>query len=86
VNFHNGERIEQLEDQNYQGKVTARYVFKDGEVVRQEQVESAEPPRPSEPFADVEREFQNVVGSRPADPETRALSIRSGLESGTEIK
>ena len=51
VNFQNGERVEQLEDQSYQGKITGRYLFKDGQVVGQEQVANAEPPSVASPFA-----------------------------------
>ena len=55
VRFENGERAEQFEDQKYQGKVTARYVLKNGAVAQQEQLDNAEPPRLSEPFGAVER-------------------------------
>jgi hypothetical protein len=61
VRFQQGERAEQLEDQSYQGKVTARYVFKGGEVVQQEQLDQLEPPRRSDPFANVEQALQNIA-------------------------
>src|SRR5207247_6079492 len=50
VNVQNGERVEQLEDQSYQGKITGRYLFKDGQVVAQEQVAAADPPSVARPF------------------------------------
>ena len=31
VKFENNERVEQLEDQNFRGKISARYVFKAGQ-------------------------------------------------------
>ena len=87
MNFQNGERIEQLEDQKYEGRVTARYVFKDGQVVNQEQLENVEPPRASSTFASVEEELRSiardgasVVVGKPAE------TTFSGLESGAEIK
>jgi hypothetical protein len=78
--------VEQLEDQKYQGKITARYVFKGDQVISQEQLENAEPPRVSAPFTRVEDERRNItegaamVGAQPA---TAAIL---GLESGPEIK
>jgi hypothetical protein len=62
VRFQNGAQVEQLEDQKYQGKVTARYIFKDGQVVGQEQVADGEPPRPSAPFSTVEEELRSMAG------------------------
>jgi leucyl-tRNA synthetase len=62
VRFQNGVQVEQLEDQKFQGKVTARYSFKDGQVVDQEQVTDGEPPRSSAPFGRVEEELRNMAG------------------------
>jgi hypothetical protein len=87
VRFRDGERAEQLEDQKYDGKVTARYVFNGGEVVGQEQLENAEPPRRSELFTEVEQEFKKAAGSGSAGaPQTRATRVGYGVESGVEIK
>jgi hypothetical protein len=87
VRFDNGEQAEQLEDQKYQGKVTARYVFKAGQVVHQEQLENADPPRLSEPFGNVEQALQSaVVYGKSEKVQTRASNVAPGVESGSEIK
>jgi hypothetical protein len=87
VRFRDGKRAEQLEDQKYEGKVTARYVFNGGELVSQEQLENAEPPRRSEPFTEVELELKKAVSSDSAEAsQTRATRVGYGLESGSEIK
>src|SRR5262249_21748333 len=57
--FENNEPVEQLEDQNFRGKISARYLFKGGQVVGQEQVADMEPPSVTFPFVAVEEEFRN---------------------------
>ena len=55
-------QVEQLEDQKYQGKITARYVFKGDQVINQEQVANGEPPRASAPFARSKRNVAKYGG------------------------
>jgi hypothetical protein len=87
VNFQNGERTEQLEDQTYRGKISARYVFKNGQVVAQEQVADADPPSVASPFVAVEEELRSVAGyeaSRPAN--TGVTTAKAGVESKSDPK
>ena len=87
VKFENNERVEQLEDQNFRGKISARYLFKAGQVVGQEQVADAEPPSVAFPFVAVEEEFKNMASyesSKPAD--TRAVAAKAGMESKSDTK
>jgi hypothetical protein len=87
VSFQNGEQIEQLEDQKHQGKVTARYSFKGGQIVGQEPVADGEPPRPSAPFVAVEEELRSMAGyGLPFTTERRAANATSGMVLGPEVK
>jgi hypothetical protein len=87
VRFQGGERVEQLEDQKFQGKVTARYVFKGEEIVQQEQLDNAEPPRAFEPFASVAQALQNALGEgESGGSQSRATSAFTGVESSAEMK
>jgi hypothetical protein len=85
VNFQNGERVEQLEDQSFSGKVSARYRFKDGQIVDQEQLKNAEPPRLSPAFVVVEEILRTIdPASTSAAAGTPPAASLSGLESGAE--
>jgi hypothetical protein len=87
VNFRNGERVEQLEDQSYQGKITARYAFQGGQVIQQEQVSSGDPPRASAPFAAVEEELQTMAGYSGASSGSDRVSLGlTVVESSAQIK
>ena len=81
VRFENNERVEQLEDQNFRGKISARYLFKGGQVVCQEQVADGEPPSVTFPFVAVEEEFRNMASYEPSKPaDTRAVASKAGTE------
>jgi hypothetical protein len=87
VHFQNGERTEQLEDQNFRGKITARYVFKSGQVTGQEQVADGEPPTGAPPFGSVDEELRNMTSITPSSAgDPRVLAGQSGLPLGREIK
>jgi hypothetical protein len=82
-----GERVEQLEDQNYRGKISARYLFKAGQVVGQEQVADGEPPSVVSPFVSVEEQFKSMASNVLfASGDNRALAGKKGIGSATEIK
>ena len=70
---------EQLEDQDYRGTVTARYLFKAGQVIDQQQVASSEPPRESVQFGAVEEEFRYMTAATGARV---ALGVGHLLASG----
>ncbi len=87
INFQNGEKIEQLEDQGLTGKITARYTFKSGQVVAQEQLANVEPPPGTRPFAAVEDEvikMAGVVNPRPEQHNTAAAQPQ--LSSGAQVQ
>ena len=87
VNFQNGERHEQLEDQTYRGKINARYAFQNGQVVTQEQVADADPPSIPPPFMAVEEELRSVAGdvaSRSANAEV--TTAKAGVEPKSDSK
>jgi len=65
VTFVNGERVEQLEDQKGQGKISARYVVKGGQVGAQEAGADGEPPRAAPGFGAVEEEYQAMAIAPP---------------------
>jgi len=84
VNFQNGEQVEQLEDQDFRGKITARYVFKGGQVVGQEQVADGAPPSAAATFGAVEDEVRSMAtyGTVPSG----TVTARTGMAPGGEIK
>jgi len=87
VNFQNGERVEQLEDQEFRGKITARYIFKSGQVTGQEPVAHGEPPIAAAPFGLVDEELRNLASFTPSTADaSRVLTGQAGLSSGGEIK
>jgi hypothetical protein len=87
VNFQNGEQIEQLEDQAFRGKITARYVFKSGQVTGQEQVADGEPPTAAPPFGTIDEELRNMTSFMPSSAgDPRVLAGQPGLPLGVEIK
>ncbi|MBI2350523.1 MAG: hypothetical protein HYV00_03410 [Deltaproteobacteria bacterium] len=61
VTYRDGKRSLQEEDLNFNGRIDGRYFFKDGEVVKQEQVAEAEPGSPTPPFAAIEDELGSVA-------------------------
>ncbi|HXF76880.1 MAG TPA: hypothetical protein VNN13_12355, partial [Methylomirabilota bacterium] len=76
-----------LEDQNYQGVVTARYWFKGDQVVGQEQLANVAPPRVSEPFTGIDERLKNIRGHELSVlAEKRIVSAVSGMESGHKMK
>jgi len=81
VKFENGERVEQLEDQNSRGTVSARYTFKNGQLTGQEQVADAPPPVSSAPFVSVETAIQTATESAVPAAQTQALTAQSTIES-----
>ena len=57
-------------DTDFNGKVDARYFFKDGQVAGQEQVAEAEPSTPVLPFGSVQDELTSMTA--PISPRERA--------------
>ena len=86
--FQNGERIEQLEDHNYQGKITARYIFKGGQIVGQETLEqNLDPPRVSKPFRTIEEEAQKRSRCHNRDTEPREQRrLRIGFGPANKVR
>jgi len=76
--FKDGRRIRQEEDLNFDGKIDARYIFKQGKVVKQEQVAELEPKFPVLPFSSVRDE----VGST----NTEAKKGTEGIVSKTVME
>jgi hypothetical protein len=86
ASFQNGQRVEQLEDQSYRGKISARYRFEGGQVVAQEQVADAEPPSIALPFASVEEELKNMASYGLSPFATNKTVAKREMESRSEIK
>ena len=58
--FQNGELVEQLEDQKFTGRISARYLFKSGQVTGQEQVADADPPSRAAAFTAIDDELRSM--------------------------
>ena len=87
VRFENNQRVEQLEDQNFRGKISARYLFQGDQVTGQEQIPDAEPPSVAFPFVAVEEELRNMASYEPSKPvKAGAMAATAGMESKSDTK
>ena len=87
MNFRNGEKTEQLEDQHYRGKISARYLFKGDQVIGQEQVADADPPSIAAPFTAVEEELKSIASyGSTTSAEDQAVATRKPAQAQTTIK
>jgi hypothetical protein len=85
--FENSEPVEQLEDQKFLGKINARYLFKGGELVGQEQVQDGDPPSVAAAFVSVEEELRSMASyGLSTATDIRAVANKAGMESASEIK
>jgi hypothetical protein len=76
VAYKDGQKIIQEEDLNFSGKITARYFFKDGQVIRQEQVAEEEPKWSSQPFSPVQDEVSRMIAETSVKEQERKTAVK----------
>ena len=76
MTYKDGQKIIQEEDLNFSGKITARYFFKDGQVIRQEQVAEEEPRVTPQPFSSAQEELNRMNAENPVQERERNVVVK----------
>ena len=78
IYYRKGQRIRQDEDNNFNGKIDARYIFKDGQVTDQRRLAEEKPDHPAGRFLSVKEELDRSMTRSDGLGVAQATWTRSG--------
>jgi len=73
--YKDGKLVRQDEDLNFNGRISARYYFNDGTVIKEEKVADEEPWMPSEFFSSVQEELTRMMSEVPGSKRAKSIAI-----------
>jgi len=76
--YKDGQLVRQDEDLNFNGRISARYYFKDGKVTKEEKVADEAPWATSEPFFSVQEELNRMISEVPGIKRAERIAIKEG--------
>jgi hypothetical protein len=78
--YKDGKLVRQDEDLNFNGRISARYYFKDGNVIKEEKVADEEPWAPSELFSSVQEELNRMISEVPGIKRAEELLSKKAMK------
>ncbi len=83
IYFKNSEQVRQDEDVNFNGKIDARYLFKDGHVTEQKRVAELAPDEPAQDFSMIQKELSRKPRTTDSLPFEGELPSARARDEGT---